>query len=214
VTAVLYLCTLAVAIGDWVAVRGRYFHIEYLLKPATLVLLIWSAAASDLHGAKPWVLAALVLSLAGDVALMFSPDEPGRVDALFLGGLGAFLLAHACYLGAFLHHGVGGGHVLLGLVLVVVVAAVALPRIVLAARRVGGTALAATVAGYALVLAAMVVLAIGTTAVLAAIGGLLFLASDTVLAWDRLVTPLRRGPVTVAMTYHLAQLGLVLGLLA
>jgi hypothetical protein len=35
-----------------------------------------------------------------------------------------------------------------------------------------------------------------------------------VLAWDRLVTPLRRGPVTVAMTYHLAQLGLVLGLLA
>ena len=212
-TAVLYLCAAALAIGDWLAVRGRYFHLEYLLKPATLVLLIWAAASSDLPGTKPWVLAALALSLVGDVALMFSSDEPGGVDRLFLGGLTAFLVAHVCYIGAFAVHGVRGSYVLVGTVIAVVVAGAALPRIVIAARRIGGWTLVAPLGGYATVLGVMVALAVGTASRLTALGGLLFLASDTVLAWDRLVAPVRRGPVTVAVTYHLAQLCLVLGLL-
>jgi uncharacterized membrane protein YhhN len=214
VTALLYLCTVVVAIGDWLAVRGRYFHLEYLLKPATLALLICAAASSDLPGTKAWVLAALALSLVGDIALMLSPDETGRIDPLFLGGLAAFLLAHVCYLGAFAAHGVHSGYVAVGAVIVAVVAAIALPRIVTAAHRTGGIALASTVIGYALVLGAMVALAVGTTAELTAVGGVLFLASDSVLAWGRMVAPVPGGPLTVAVTYHFAQLCLVLGLLA
>lgn len=213
-TAVLYLCTVVVAICDWLAVRGRYYHLEYLLKPATLVLLIWAAASSDLPGTKAWVLAALVLSLIGDVALMLAPDERGQVDTLFLAGLAAFLLAHLCYIGAFAVHGVHSGDAVVGAVIVVIVLAAALPRVLFVASRTGGWALAAPVGAYAIVLAVMVVLAVGTASRLTAVGGLLFLASDTVLAWDRLVAPVRRGPVTVAVTYHLAQLCLVLGLLA
>lgn len=212
-TAILYLCTVACAIADWLAVRGRYYRLEYLFKPATLVLLIAAAASSDLPGTKGWVLAALVLSLVGDVALMLAPDEPGEVDPLFLGGLGAFLLAHLCYIGAFAAYGVRGGYVVVGAMIVAIVVAAALPRVLIAARRSGGWALGAPVGGYATVLGVMVMLAVGTTSRLTALGGLLFLASDTVLAWDRLVAPVRRGPVTVAVTYHLAQLCLVLGLL-
>lgn len=213
-TALLYLCTAVVAIGDWLAVRGRYFHLEYLLKPATLALLILAAASSDLPGTKAWVLAALALSLVGDVALMMSPDETGRIDPLFLGGLTAFLFAHVCYLGAFAAYGVHAGYAGVGAVIAGVVAAVVLPRIVVAARRIGGVALASTVVAYALVLGGMVALAVGTTAELTAVGGVLFLVSDTVLAWGRMVAPVPQGPVTVAVTYHLAQLCLVLGMLA
>lgn len=212
-TALLYLCTVVVAIGDWLAVRGRYFHLEYLLKPATLILLILSAASSDLPGTKAWVLAALILSLVGDVALMLSPDQAGRIDPLFLGGLAAFLLAHICYIGAFAAHGLHGGYIAVGAVIAAVVAVVALPRIVTAAHRIGGTALASTVIGYALVLGVMVAFAVGTTAELTAVGGVLFLASDTLLAWGRMVRPVPSGPVTVAVTYHFAQLCLVLGLI-
>jgi uncharacterized membrane protein YhhN len=137
----------------------------------------------------------------------------GRLDRLFLGGLAAFLVAHLCYIGAFAAHGVRGSYVVVGAVIAVVVAGATLPRVVTAARRVGGWALVATLAAYASVLGVMVALAVGTASRLTALGGLLFLASDTVLAWDRLVAPVRRGPVTVAITYHLAQLCLVLGLL-
>jgi uncharacterized membrane protein YhhN len=160
------------------------------------------------------VLAALALSLVGDVALMLSPDETGRIDALFLGGLTAFQLAHVCYLGAFAAYGVGAGYAGVGAVIAGVVAAVALPRIVMAARRLGGIALASTVVAYALVLGGMVALAVGTTSELIAVGGVLFLVSDTVLAWGRMVAPVPQGPLTVAVTYHLAQLCLVLGMLA
>jgi uncharacterized membrane protein YhhN len=214
VTALLYLCTVVVAIGDWLAVRGRYYHLEYLLKPTTLVLLICAAASSDLPGTKAWVLAALVLSLAGDVALMLSPDQPGRIDPLFLGGLAAFLLAHISYIGAFAAHGVHGGYIAVGAVIAALVATIALPRIVTAAHRIGNVPLASIVIGYALVLGAMVAFAVGTTAELTAVGGVLYLASDTVLGWGRLVRPVPSGPVTVAVTYHFAQLCLVLGLLA
>jgi hypothetical protein len=64
------------------------------------------------------------------------------------------------------------------------------------------------------VLGAMAVLAVGTKSVLTAIGGLLFLGSDTVLAWERFVKPIRGGPVIVIVSYHLAQALIILGLIA
>jgi hypothetical protein len=60
----------------------------------------------------------------------------------------------------------------------------------------------------------MVALGFGTAAVASAIGALLFLFSDLTLAWGRFVQPLLRGPVIVAVTYHLAQGLIVVGLMA
>jgi uncharacterized membrane protein YhhN len=90
---------------------------------------------------------------------------------------------------------------------------VALPAVLRGARATGGLSLAAVVAGYAVVLGAMVAFAVGTGAVATAIGGLIFMASDTTLAWGRFVRPLRGGPVLVIVTYHVAQVLIVIGLL-
>lgn len=208
----LFVLTALVAVGDWLAVWQRFFRIEYVLKPLTLVLLVAATATSDIPGIKAWVLAALLLGLVGDVALLVTKDEPGRIDAAFLLGLGAFLVGHICYLGAFARHGQHLTQALAGLLVVAGIAALSVPRILVRAARTGGQELVAIVGAYAGMLAAMAVLAVGTASLLTALGGVLFLVSDTVLAWDRFVRPLRRGPVVVVVTYHLAQALIVLGL--
>jgi uncharacterized membrane protein YhhN len=88
-----------------------------------------------------------------------------------------------------------------------------MPRVLHGARASGGRLLAVIVGAYAAVLATMVVLAFATAAVPTAVGGLVFLASDTVLAWNRFVQPMIRGPLIVIVTYHVAQLLIVVGLL-
>jgi uncharacterized membrane protein YhhN len=212
VTATLFALTVVVAVADWIAVGRRFFRIEYLLKPLTLLLLIAATATADLPDIKAWVLAALVFGLIGDVALMLSTE--GSVDARFLLGLGSFLAGHVCYLAALARYGLGGWQLVAGVLIVAGSAASTLPRILIGVRRRAGNELTAIVGAYAAVLGAMAVLAIGTGSVLTAIGGVLFLASDTVIAWERFVKLIRNGPVLVIASYHLAQILIVLGLIA
>jgi uncharacterized membrane protein YhhN len=195
---------------DWwaVAVRGR--RREWVLKPVVLALLIvvaWSRGAPD-SATGWWVLVALALSLAGDVALL-SESEPR-----FVAGLGSFLLAHLAFVLAFAHLGMRrAGLGLVGLALVVALVAVVGRRVVSAARAEGGTGLAAAVAAYMGVIGVMVVAAWATGHLLVALGATVFMASDAILALDRFVRPRRFGPLAVMVTYHLAQLLIVLGVL-
>jgi uncharacterized membrane protein YhhN len=206
-----------VALGDWVAVSRRH-RIEYVAKPLAIAMITVAATFADLGAAKPWVLAALVFGLVGDVALLFTdegrPLAEAQLDLPFLIGLGSFLLGHVAYVIAFIRHGLHPIQLLAGALVVVGAAALALPRILRGANNEGGTQLRAAVGGYAVVLGAMVALGFGTAAVATAIGALLFLASDLTLAWGRFVQPLLRGPVIVAVTYHLAQALIVIGLIA
>jgi uncharacterized membrane protein YhhN len=214
VTTTLFVLAGVIAVGDWLAVSQRFFRIEYALKPLTLALLVAAAVSADLPTAvKPWVVAALVFGLLGDVALMLSAPDTARPDGPFLLGLAAFLAGHVCYLAAFARYGLGGLQLVAGLLIVMGAAALTLPRILIRAKAAGGQELMAVVGAYAAVLGAMAVLAVGTKSVLTAIGGLLFLGSDIVLAWQRFVRPIRSGPVLVIVTYHLAQFLIVLGLI-
>lgn len=207
-----------VAVGDWFAVSRHWQRIEYVAKPLTLALIALAACFADLGETKPWVLAALVLSLLGDVALLFTDDSrpvgAAQLDVPFLIGLGSFLVGHIAFAIAFTRHGLHPVQLLAGALVVVGAATLALPRILRGAREEGGPPLTAAVVGYAGVLSAMVALGFGTAAVATAIGALLFLASDLSLAWGRFVQPLLRGPVIVAATYHLAQALIVIGLIA
>jgi uncharacterized membrane protein YhhN len=207
-----------VALGDWFAVSRRRHRIEYVAKPLTLALIAGAACFADLGAAKPWVIAALVFGLLGDIALLFTdesrPSDEAQLDPPFLIGLGCFLLGHLAYVIAFTRHGLHPIQLLAGALVVVGAATLALPRILRGAREEGGPQLMAAVAGYAVVLLAMVTLGFGTAAVATAFGALLFLASDLTLAWGRFVQPLLRGPVIVAVTYHLAQALIVIGLIA
>jgi len=204
------------ALADWTAVARRQHLVEFILKPLTLALLIVAVGFGHLGDAKPAVLAALALGLIGDVALLFSPDDQSAesdLDPAFLAGLGAFLLGHIAYLVAFARHGLHGWQAVAGLLVVAGAVVLAMPRVLQGARASGGTLLAVIVGGYAAVLATMVILAFSTAAIPTAVGGLLFLASDTTLAWNRFVRPMIRGPLIVIVTYHLAQLLIVIGLL-
>jgi uncharacterized membrane protein YhhN len=66
---------------------------------------------------------------------------------------------------------------------------------------------------YLVAIATMVVLAVNVGTLAAALGAGLFLASDTILAWNRFIRPLPSGSLAVHVTYHAAQALLVLSLL-
>lgn len=214
-TAVLFTLAGLVAIGDWIAVARGRSALEALAKPLVLILLLIAVASADLGRAKPEIVLGLGLGLIGDIALLFSDSEDTSdpADAAFVTGLAAFLAGHVAYAVAFLRAGVSQWQLLAGILVVAGTSALVSPRILRAARRAGGDGLAGTVAVYSTVLAVMAALAVGTGAVATAIGGVLFVLSDATLAWDRFHQRLLRGPVIVAVTYHLAQFLIVLGLL-
>jgi alkenylglycerophosphocholine hydrolase len=58
----------------------------------------------------------------------------------------------------------------------------------------------------------MVAAAVGAGSRWGILGAVLFLASDSVLAWDKFVRPLAHGHLVVMITYHLAQTALVVSL--
>jgi len=210
VTVTLLIIAGLVAVGDWVAVHQRLFRIEYLLKPLTLALLVAAAATADLGAIEAWVVAALAFGLLGDVGLMLS--RGGRADPPFLAGLGAFLLGHIAYIVAFVRIDVRLIDLVAGALIALGVSALALPKVLRGSESSAGRVFAVIVAGYAAVLAAMTAFAVGTGIVLVAIGGVLFLVSDTIIAWQRFVRPVRHGAVAVIVSYHLAQFLILIGL--
>jgi uncharacterized membrane protein YhhN len=179
----------------------------YAFKPLTTLLVIavaWTLGRAEQAPAarrytRP-VLAGLACSLVGDVALMLPGDY-------FVPGLFAFLAAHLCYISAFAAR--AGG---------LRPSPSALPfafaYIVLVARLAphAGTLLG-PVALYGAVLLAMAWCAAETWRLrrdgptgAAAVGALLFVVSDTLLAFGRFVPAGPRSGTAVMITYVAAQL--------
>ena len=209
-TVALLIAAAVVAVGDWLAVQFRLFRIEFVLKPATLALLVAVAAINDLGTVKWWVIAALALGLLGDVGLMLSD---GHTDPPFLAGLLAFLLGHVAYIVAFTKLGLRNVDLLAGGLVVAGIAGLAVPAVLRGAARSAGPPFAMVVAGYAGVLASMTVLGVGTGCVPIAVGAVLFLVSDTLIARERFVTQMPLGGLLIIVTYHLAQFLILIGFL-
>jgi uncharacterized membrane protein YhhN len=227
---------------DWYAVIRQRRRLERVAKPGVLICLILAALVANPHhqNVQGWLVAALVLGLIGDIALVWQSEpaaEPvlvgaaGRFDLprvprmgpgrepnprsgwLFLLGLASFLLGHLCYSIAMLRFGPDPLSVAFGLVLMLIVLFVFGYRIIAGAHALGGSPLTVGVTAYIIALGSAVVLGIGTTELLVAYGVVLFALSDLVLADDRFVQARTWAPITVAVTYHLAQALLLLGLL-
>jgi uncharacterized membrane protein YhhN len=184
------------AVTDWIAVSNKQTRLEYLAKPATLAALLLYAANGS---ASPWLIAALALSLLGDVYLMLPGD-------LFIAGLSAFLLAHLAYIGD-IDATVGGR-----LCWLVVVLALSSPLSLRILRSVTDPGLRVAVCVYMLAIALMVGSAVAAGEWLAVLGALLFFASDSLIAWNRFVVPLPWAPTAIIVTYHLGQWGLATAL--
>lgn len=166
------------------------------LMPALLLAILWS-----LRARPTWLLAcsavALAFSFLGDVLL----QAPGDIG--FLLGLGAFMLAHLAYLLLFLKP--LRERRIPWYALVYAVWWIAL--VVLLAPHIGPLLIA--VAAYGFVLAASSAAALGAGRV-AAVGALIFLLSDTILAFKMFVPGWAFYPVDfIIMTLYLVGQGLI-----
>jgi uncharacterized membrane protein YhhN len=205
----LLALALVAAVGDWIAVQQGARGLEYVCKPLTMVLLVAVALAlePDDPAVRAWFVAALVFSLAGDVLLMVPKD-------LFVFGLGAFLLGHIAYIVGMHVEGVDGPRFLLGIVIVMVLLAVIGTPILKGVRAGPDPNLAGAVVAYMGVISAMVASAIGVGIFAAVVGAGLFYASDALIAWNRFLRETSHARVTIMVTYHLGQVGLVLSLIS
>jgi uncharacterized membrane protein YhhN len=208
------------AVADWWAVATDNRALEYAAKPAVLAALTAAAALipgddTDLSARRWWFVAALSCCLLGDVLLMLPHD-------LFVPGLAAFLVGHVLFIIGLLQPASPPSHppfsfstagLALALGIVVVVEAYPSTLILRGLLREGQGALVGPVCVYMAAIVTMAVLATNVGVPAAALGASAFLVSDTLLAVDRFVRPLRRGRLSVHLTYHLAQGLLVVSLL-
>ncbi len=183
-----------------------YAAAHFVFKPLTTLLVIahaWPRGA-DSPRQQRFVRIGLVLSLVGDVFLLW-PKEG------FLPGLVSFLLAHLAYIAAFCVPARLAARPLL------FVAYGAIAALILSQLWPGVPgALRAPVLGYVVCLATMAAqaaawwrTAVGSVAEryarAAAIGGLLFMASDSLLAINKFALPLPFASLWILATYWAAQ---------
>ncbi len=211
---------LAVAATDWIAVARGAKGAEYVLKPLTLGLFVAAAVTYRRPGlpTERWVftVAALALSLAGDVLLMLPRD-------MFVAGLGSFFLAHVAYVAAFNPTPPPFATSSVAAAAVLALAVPLYARMAAGIVRRGHRELLVPVAIYVVGIGAMVVSAAATLGRpdwmaeargLVLVGAVLFLASDALIGWTRFVREIRGGRLVIIVTYHIGQACLVLGVLA
>ena len=204
----ILLAAILAIVGAFLDGDGRWLH--WLAKPATTLLIAaiaWQARPAASPSYRRAVLAGMLLSCVGDIALMLPVDA-------FVPGLVAFLLAHVCYFVAF-RAGLRAGR---GLVAAFVLLAAFATVNVLGLWPHLPAPMRVPVLAYVVVLASMAVLALARawarpqvavpemcSARWAAVGALLFVASDSLLAWDRFAGGLPLASLLVLSTYYAAQ---------
>jgi uncharacterized membrane protein YhhN len=199
------LCgALAILSAPW-ALAQPWMNLVF--KPLTTLLVIAYAwpRGTGTPALRRWVLVGLLLSLCGDVALLW--PERG-----FLPGLVSFLLAHLAYLRAFTRHGVRLAARPLPFALYAALAAFILWQLwpgVPPGLRLPVLAYVACLASMAAQAAVVGLQSRGTprqrAGVWLAVGGALFLASDALLATNRFAAPLPLSGLWILLSYWLAQ---------
>ena len=196
------------AVANWWSRWTDDRSVEVWSKPLALIALIGVALTLDPMDpvTRAWFVAALVLSLAGDVFLLDG-------DKRFIPGLIAFLLAHIAYTVGLVvapdWSWAGFGAALVAMALLAGTVGV---QIVRSARR-SKPILGPAVTAYLLAISVMFCAAAATGNWFAIVGAALFVASDSVLGWRQFVGSARWMPVAIMVTYHLGQAGLVASLL-
>jgi len=212
----ILLAATAAIIGASLNGDGRWLH--WIAKPLATLLIAAMAfrsadrwSATDTPSAHRTYARAILLGMAfsciGDIFLMLPFDA-------FVPGLIAFLLAHVCYIVAFRAGFRSGQGLLFSAALLAVFAGINLAGL----WPLLPNDLRIPVVVYVVVLALMATLALArawtnnaatpsapTSARWAAIGAVLFVISDSVLAWDRFGGGLPATTLCVLSTYYAAQ---------
>lgn len=188
--------------------------LSMLTKVAPALLLALLALRSSATAAGVLALG-LLLAALGDGLLLHAGT------AWFLGGMAAFATMHVCYILAFARRAPGRGIVQRYPAIALAYLGAAIGADVLLYPHLHG--MAPAVIAYGLLLATMALAALNLlgrissgAAVACACGGLLFMASDTALAFSMFApgTLPFATPVMVLATYYAAQVLIVFGFLA
>lgn len=228
---VAFLCAVAAALWGVEARRPRLFA---LAKPVATLLLLGIAWGPAPARFAVLVAAGIILSAAGDIALLLDEVEGGGggvggpagasatapslgLRRAFMAGLAFFLLAHVLYTAAFL---TGGGAAavwwspFVGAALFAGSSGFLLRRLWGALDPVArgpivfyAAAITVMVAAALSLLVAPGPLAVGAAA---AAGAVLFYLSDGVLAWNRFVRASAHGQTVTLALYWAGQLGIAL----
>ena len=202
---VIYFLTLLVLLSVIFCIRAKYkkSHNQLLIfKPISLILIILIAVVFPAIDAnyKIFILAGLVLSLFGDIFLIY-PEQH------FKKGLTAFLIGHIFYIIAFVVS--GGVHFTAWIFLPVTLGGILYLQSILPYS--GKMKIPIIV--YVIIIASMgwiaierlnYITTIGT--ILAAIGAVLFMISDAVLALNKFKKPFISAELIILTTYFTAQL--------
>lgn len=215
---------------DWLAVGFNWRRTKLITKPlAMTMVIVWTLAASgwQLGSLVGVLLLAQFLGLLGDIFLLLP-------NSFFLHGLMAFLLGHVLYdvlvllilarsgLNSFTTDRAVGGILLGGGVWASAVAVFylvfkplshpgAITKKFWTAIQVYGWILSST-GGFAVFLVAVLGGVAGQFFLLP-VGTFLFWVSDSLLAYNKFLNPVRRGQLWVRISYHLAQFCLAAGFL-
>jgi uncharacterized membrane protein YhhN len=202
----LWFAAAAAALAYGMSLRDAPYPDQAAAKVLMCALLILACARHAPARERFWLYSALVASAAGD-ALLALP----QLSLSFVGGLGAFLLAHVAYcalLAPLAGRPRGWRRVALPMLW-----AAALGMYVQFLPRLGELAL--PVAAYMVALCLMASFAVSARLPrpTVAIGGLAFVAADAMIGIDRFITAFTGSAYAIWATYALAQLSLVGGIL-
>ena len=188
--------------------------VHYIAKPAIVISLIFLFIKASKSLSKPikrLTLLALVFSLLGDVLLMFVATS----EHFFTLGLVAFLTAHVMYVLLFLKHR-NAKNSPFGFIAVLLIYAAYLFYFL----KDGLGSMLVPVVVYMIV-----ILTMATTAYLRKhkvtmrsyglvfLGALCFMASDSILAFDKFYQPLLWSNISIMVTYAFAQYLIIIGIL-
>jgi uncharacterized membrane protein YhhN len=210
------------AMLGWFVTAKRYKKFEYIVKPATMIVLItWvemsMMATNTISNNLNWFVVGLVLCLFGDIFLMLPPEK------WFMPGLVAFLLGQVAYIFGFRVTSIVDGTMIptiLLIFLLIIVGEGVFRRIRAGLIESNREKLILPVGVYSIVISYMVISAAysflnpawtTTQAYLVTFGALFFYISDVLNAWDRFVFSFGSARLIIMVTYHLGQVGLAVG---
>ncbi len=191
-------------------------EMERVVKPFLLPILLVAVYHTENFSTKKILLTALVFSWIGDVILLFAD----RGEIYFILGLVAFLLSHIFYIVLFnkqtisktisnkLSFGAGIGLIVIYFSMMITTLG---PKL---------GSLTVPVVIYAIVISTMLYFALKGSFQWEAIpnhsvliGAVLFISSDSILAFNKFYEPIPAASLLIMVTYLLAQYGIVKGIL-
>lgn len=210
---------LLVAALDWLAVANAWDKARYLTKPGViLILILWLGMSAGFGFPIYLFLLGLVFSMAGDIFLL-------RQGSWFLLGLVAFLIGYFSYTLGFNYRSFP-----INLATPFVIVLVSLPaaqlyrRIAAGLSESGNGRLKIPVLIFSINISLMVVSALLTLVQpewrwltipswLVTSGAILLFISDSLLALNRFVSPVKHGDLLVIVAYHLGQILITSGVI-